>query len=165
MDRELRRYRKIIVVLISMIVAMVSMGQTKSQDNIVCKSLVVVDDNGKAGVAIEASADGGLLAVFGPKGEISTAISQSDEGNGTVTTYSTSGQELVDLISSENGDGVILTHSKTGKEIVEVGANEYGGRITVFHAAIGKASSLYATKDGMGTLELKTRKGFRGISD
>jgi hypothetical protein len=150
-----KRYRFATIGLLCLVIAGVSMGQTRGVEDIVCRSLRVVQSNGKSAVMIGSSELGGRIRVHGKNGKVTTSISRSDDGTGHLVNFSPS-EQLVSLLGGTNNDGgILVTYSSSGKRLVVLrssgsGTNNDGGMLTTYSQSGKPLIGLGATTSGGG---------------
>ena len=136
LEKDMRFYKRLTVVLALMIVAGVSMGQTDNYGDIVCRSLKVVNEKGEP-----------------------TAIITEINGDGFLATISSSGKELVRLTALD-GNGALITSSSSGNLLVGLGAHkDVGGLISVFNKTGEEVCTMYPDEYGNGVIGAWNRKG------
>ena len=160
LERQMRFYKRLTVVLTLVIVAGVSMGQADDYEEITCRGLTVVNEKGAIVATLKSWELGGKLFVYGVNG-VTTAISQNDGGNGLLNTYSSSGKQLVDLGATVNDDGALVTYSSSGKKLVGLGAtvNDDGGALSIYNKTGEVVCTMYPDDYGNGVIGAWNRKG------
>ena len=159
LERRMRFYKRLTVVLTLVIVAGVSMGQAGDYKEITCRGLTVVNEKGDRVAALKSWKLGGVLYIYGVNGYSTTIIAQNDGGDGFLETSSSSGKELVKL-SSGKGGGILETFSSSGKKIVDLGTTTSGdGILTTYSSSGKKPVKLGAHKDVGGALSVFNKTG------
>jgi hypothetical protein len=141
LERSQKRYRFATIGLLCLMIAGVSMGQTKGVEDIVCRSVTVVQDDGFPVVKIKAWDLGGQITVMNDKLLPTTIISQTDDGGGLIGIYSSLSKKLVLLGGIEDG-GKINIYNKTGEEIITMLADDYGNGVVGVWNRKGKGRTL-----------------------
>ena len=161
LEKSQKRYRFGMIGLLCLMIAGVSMGQTSGPEDIVCRSLTVMDAeaNKMSGVMLIAGEDGGAVITFSPSGKELVALTATVNGEGAVRTFSPSGKELVALSATVSGNGIVRTFSPSGKELVALSATVDGGVVTVSNKTGENIVTLQADDYGNGVVGAWNRKG------
>jgi len=129
LERELRQYRWVVGILVLIVVAGVSVGQTGDYEQITCRSLRVIDHEGREAVTVEPWELGGRVSVRNKDGVVTTQIGQSDYGSGMLAIHSRDGEERVRLVTVDAG-GAVEVSNKHNETVVDIYPDESGnGRI------------------------------------
>jgi hypothetical protein len=134
LEKQMQFYKRLVIVLALVIVAGVTMGQTSDYENIKCRSLNVIDDQGIPTTIIKSDRRGhGMLGIWSSSGKPLVVIGANDDDKGTLTTYSPSGKNLVELGATVDG-GAMAIYNKTGEQVIQLASDEYGnGEVGVFN--------------------------------
>lgn len=98
-------------------------------DEIVCKSLEVVDDKGKTQIFL-GSVDGGFISLSDRLGKHKAGL-YTYQASGVLKLKNDDGEEVVRLDATKNG-GTIRTYDKDGKLVVVMEASNTGGVVQTY---------------------------------
>ncbi|MFT5366574.1 MAG: hypothetical protein ACI8V2_001521 [Candidatus Latescibacterota bacterium] len=148
LERSQTRYRFITIGLLLVLIASLSMGQANNLDDIVCRSLTVLQDgkvviangtvstyspSGEALIVLNSTENGGVLTTYSKLGKALVKLGPNEFGNGSVASYSSSGNGLVKLSSNNYGDGSLVTFLGSGKKAVAISSVENKAAIAVYN--------------------------------
>jgi transcription elongation GreA/GreB family factor len=158
LERSQKRYRVATMGLLCLVVAGVTMGQTKGVEDIVCRSLKVVSVDGKTIADMGELRDGyGIVSTYSPSGKNLVVLSAGDDG-GFVSTYSPSGKALVRLGAGDDG-GFVSTFSSSGKDLVRLAETGNGGGVAVYNKTGDGIIILQADANGNGEVRALNHNG------
>jgi hypothetical protein len=189
LEKQMQFYKRLVIVLALVIVAGVTMGQTSDYEDVMCRSLNVVNDQGKVLVglfaravdgngmlftrsssgetlvALGAASGGGFVSTYSPSGKPLVGLGATGSGEGALTTYSPSGKDLVYLGATVDGHGMLATYSPSGKDLVTLGATVDGGAMVIYNKTDEQVINLYPDEYGNGRIGVYNRKGKGRVYD
>ncbi len=104
-------------------------------DEIRCRRLVVVNEDGETVTKIVPTLDGdGTIAINNKDGEVLVNIAPTVEtSDGSIQTYNKDGKVLVTIGTTETSDGFIRTYNKDGELVAGIGSDGYGGHMAIWN--------------------------------
>ena len=151
-------------------------------DEIVCRHLWVVNDDGKRAVSIGAGSDGGYIIVYHANSRPAVSIGTFSNG-GYISVYHANSKPVVDIVTTSNGGFMTVNHASgenaivmgiddTKKEFVKVlakdqkgsiqlSANEYGGAMVIFNKGSQNVLQARVHDKGGGIITTQDKHGYR----
>ncbi len=133
-------------------------AQRDKFDEIECRSLTVVDADGKTRVNLTTDEYGGVVYAFGKDGKLGAELSV-DERGGVVSVAGKDGKSVVVLHISELGGGFVVAHWQGGSGAV-LGTTEHGGHIRVDGKGGGRVA-MSINEYGNGAVSTWDKNGYR----
>tara|TARA_Y100001970_G_scaffold122493_2_gene151833 strand:+ start:6787 stop:7638 length:852 start_codon:yes stop_codon:yes gene_type:complete len=144
--------KSFIIGLLSSICLLLFFGHSKTiPDEIKCRSLVVINQDGDEMVWIGASdANSGYIQTVNEDGVVNTKIT-----NGNMWNYNVFGTVTSFVGQSKDGDGMITTSNKYDSRTTYIGSNQSSAGLIAVQGKTGnRTASIYST-DGSGALSIK----------
>ena len=125
------------------------------QEEIKCKSLVLVDDDGIELIELQATALGGLIKVHNTNGYLTGLMGVNNSQNGQMLLFDKDENEMVFVGTSRESTGMIKTFYKNRKE-----ACEFGKGFLYTLSGTGNVSGFIGTSsDGNGIVKTFDKNG------
>ena len=143
--------RSFIIGILSSICLLLFFGHTKETDEITCRRLTIVNDEGKEIVILASSEAGnGYIHTANVDEVINTKIT-----NGKIWNFNKFGSIVSYAGQSTNGDGMFYTNNKYESQTTYMGSNtSNAGLIAVSGKNGNRTASIYSS-DGSGSLTIK----------
>ncbi len=133
LEREVRRARRMTVLLLIALAALVGYGAGETVPEVVrAKRFELVDGAGRPLVALRSTSQGGAIGVFSRSGNLAAVLTADETGGG-----------LLNVASGRGGNGVLVLGSN---------ADGTGGALTVFNRAEKEIVTLRPDKEGRGVV-------------
>ena len=152
-------------------------------DEIVCRKLKIVDENGKThivigadllggqisvnhhngknAVSIRAFPTGGYISVSNRDGKQGVAINAFSSG-GYMIVNNADGERAVTIGTSDDKRGFVSVDSKSTKGLIQLTANEYGGAMNIYGKTDNKTRVVIGINErGHGTINTWDKNGYR----
>ena len=149
-------------------------------DEIVCRTLRVVNADGKSTVWIGTDlGGGGYMHVFHPNGELATAISggamyvyhpnrtgvvsiSTDSNGGYMDIRHASGERVIEMgINESSKEGLVQVWRKDQKGAIQLSADKYGGYMAIFNKGSQNVIQASVGDTGGGIVRTRDKHGYR----
>jgi hypothetical protein len=130
-------------------------------DEIYCRELNIVDEDGKTRVTIGTISNGGFMSVDNADGRSVVTISTTSSGGFMLVNHADGGT-AVTIGTSDDKRGFVSVDGKSTKGLIQLTANEYGGRMSIFGNTDDKTRVLIGINErGHGTINTWDKNGYR----
>jgi hypothetical protein len=170
--------RSFIIGLLSSMCLLLFFGYTNKSDEITCKRLIVLNENGdeivwigpsetNAGYIQTVNSDGvvntkitnGNMWNYNVFGTVTSFIGQSNDGDGMITTSNKYDSRTTYIGSNTSSAGLIAVQGKTGNRTASIYSTEGSGVLTIKNNLDKEIVFLGASETNQGMMELKVEDG------
>lgn len=135
-------------------------------DEIYCRELNIVDENGKTRVTIGTISNGGFMSVDNADGRSVVTISTTSRGGFMLVNHADGGTAVSIGIGDTSKEGFVTVGSKSTIEgrrgSIQLTANEYGGAMNIYGKTDNKTRVVIGINErGHGTINTWDKNGYR----
>ena len=137
-------------------------GAKQQPDDIVAKSITIINDDGKESVIISSVKGHGAIGTYNADGKETLYVGTNKYGHGLLQTYNADGKMNGIFGSNEDGNGNLQTNNFDGNVTTSLGTSDTGdGNLQTF-GTDGKITAYLGTnRNGDGLLEILNKYGNR----
>jgi hypothetical protein len=126
-------------------------------DEIVCRSLRVVNADGKTIVSIDTDSNGGYMHIRHASGEEAITMAIADKlKEGFVQVWGKDQKGFIQLDAGEDG-GRMVIFNKSGKNVLQASASKYGSTMTISNKGGKNVLEAGASNMGEGFVQVLTK--------
>ena len=129
-------------------------------DEVVCRKLRVVNDDGETVVLIM-GIDGGSIAVTRPNSKVAVSIGTGSNGGHMGISHASGEMAIAMGIADEDKEGFIAVKRKDQKGSIQLSASEYGGSMAIFNKGEQNVLQAGVGDTGSGIITTRDKHGYR----
>ena len=129
-------------------------------DQVVCRELRVVNDDGKTAVYIGAISSGGFMTVDHANSKTVVNIGTTSDG-GFMAVQHASGENAIAMGIGDTEKGFVTVRAKDRKGSIQLQVGEYGGSMTIFNKGEQNVLQAGVGNTGGGIIATRDKHGYK----
>lgn len=155
-------FKSFLIGILSTLLCLLLLGSNSQKiisDEIICKKIIIQNDDFKDRIILSTDENGGKLQIKNKYGELINSLGASKNGNGFFSSYNNYGMASFSAGTGSNGNGLIKTFNKDGNIRTYIGSSSEGGLFNAYNNWDVNIAYMGCNKNQTGIIKLYNKHG------